>query len=133
MANMPENSVMKLLNIDQDLFLLSDTVMYRLKNNDNIQKMQKLQIEGWLKTSGLTKVGRIADAKQSGRKRFFSLGANQLNMYEVVSETEINLAVQVSNFSQNSQLLSAVYDRGYYYVTALDTLYVINTNDQTNI
>lgn len=36
MANMPENSVMKLLNIDQDLFLLSDTVMYRLKNNDNI-------------------------------------------------------------------------------------------------
>lgn len=133
MANMPQNSVMKLLNIDQDLFLLSDTVMYRLKNNNNIEKMQKVQIEGWLKTSGLVKVERIADEKKSGRKRFFSLGANQLNMYEVVSETEINLAVQVSNFSQNSKLLSAVYDRGYYYVTALDILYVINTNNQTNI
>lgn len=54
-------------------------------------------------------------------------------MYEVVSEKEINLAMQVRNFSRDSKLLAGVQDRGYYYVTALNTLFIIDTTNQSNI
>lgn len=54
-------------------------------------------------------------------------------MYEVVSEKEINLAMQVRNFSRDSKLLAAVEDRGYYYVTALNTLFIIDATNHSNI
>lgn len=51
----------------------------------------------------------------------------------MVSETDINLAMQVRNFSRDSKLLAAVEDRGYYYVTALNTLFIIDATNHSNI
>lgn len=77
----------KFLNVGQELFLLSDSSMAKFKVHDNLTESQQIAMKGYVQTGGLMKAEQIEDDPVTKRKRFYTLGADEINIYEIVSDT----------------------------------------------
>lgn len=71
--------------------------------------------------------------RDNQRKRFFTFSTKAINIYELVSPTELSLSLTVTSLSSVNGLEDILYFGGYFYAVGLNSLYVVDINNQSDI
>lgn len=56
---------------------------------------------------------------------FYVLTSQTLDIYEIINSNQIQIYLQFDEFSKY-QILAGLYDSGYFYLTSVNTLFIIN-------
>lgn len=67
------------------------------------------------------------------RKRFFTFSSKEINIYEVVSPTEVSLFASIEDLKSVTGLRDVVYYGGYFYAVGLNSLYILDINNISDV